>query len=224
LGNKLKEDIPFFKRTPYIVNNGITVINAVSSREKPSYKDGIVRILFLSNFDKTKGVIELLEGAKLLKNSGLNFKMQFIGQFYGQFTKNFFDDFLKTHDLSEKIEVIGPVYGNAKNPYFINNDIFVFPTKNDALPLVLLEAMQFGLPCISTFEGSIPDVIEDNVTGLLCKQRDVEDLANKIELLIRNKALREQMGKRGKERFDKLFTLERFEQNLCETFTKILKK
>jgi glycosyltransferase involved in cell wall biosynthesis len=226
LGNKLKEDIPFFKGTPYVVNNGIAVINDVFPKEKPSDKDGMARILFLSNFEKTKGVLDLLESAKLLKNKGLIFKVQCIGQFHGQFTKDFFNDFLEKNDLSKRIKIVGPIYGDAKNLYFTQSDMFVFPTyyKNEALPLVLLEAMQFGLPCISTYEGSIPDVIEDNITGLLCKQRDIEDLASKIELLIRNKELREQMGKRGKERFEKLFTLERFEQNLCDTFTKILEK
>jgi glycosyltransferase involved in cell wall biosynthesis len=224
LGNKLKDDIHFFKGTPYIVNNGIPVIKGVVSKQKKS--DEVVNILFLSNFDKTKGVMDLLECAKLLKEKKINFKIRLIGAFYEQFTKDFFSNYLKNNNLLNKIDVIGPVYGDAKKQYFIDSDIFVFPTyyKNEAMPLVLIEAMQFGLPCISTFEGCIPEIVEDNITGLLFKQRDVEDFANKLELLIKNKELREQMGKRGKERFDQFFTLEKFEQNICNTFIDILKK
>jgi glycosyltransferase involved in cell wall biosynthesis len=221
LGDKLKDDIHFFKGMPYIVNNGIPINSIVSKQKK---NDEMVNILFLSNFDKTKGVMELLECAKLLKEKKINFKIRLIGAFYEQFTKDFFSDYLKNNDLLNQIDVIGPVYGDAKYQYFADADIFIHPTRNDALPIVLLEAMQFGLPCISTFEGCIPEIVEDNITGLLFRQQDVEDFASKLELLIKNKELREQMGKKGKERFDQFFTLEKFEQNLCNTFIGILKK
>jgi glycosyltransferase involved in cell wall biosynthesis len=223
LGNKLTEDIYFFKGTPYIVNNGIPIINDIAQKQKRN--DDTVNILFLSNFIKSKGVLDLLESAKLLMGGGFMFKIQLIGQYRGNLTKEFFDDYINKNNLTNYVELIGPVYGDAKKQYFIDSDIFVFPTyyRNEAMPLVLLEAMQFGLPCISTFEGSIPEIIENNITGLLFKQRDVESFASKLELLIKDKELRVEMGKRGKERFDKFFTLEKFEQNLCNTFTEILK-
>jgi glycosyltransferase involved in cell wall biosynthesis len=226
LGNKLKEDIHFFKGTPYIVNNGIPIVNHVLSKQKKSEIDGIVRILYLSNFVKSKGVLDLLEAAKRLKSRKVTFKIQLIGAFHGQITKDFFNEYLQNNDLLNQIDVIGPIYGDAKNQYFIDSDIFVFPSyyKNEAMPLVLIEAMQYGLPCISTFEGCIPEIIEENITGLLFRQRDIEDFANKLELLIKNKEFRGQMGKKGKERFYQFFTLEKFEQNLCNTFTSILDK
>lgn len=45
--------------------------------------------------------------------------------------------------------------------------------------MVLLEAMEYGMPCISTFEGGIPSVLDDNKTGFLVQARDVQTLAEK---------------------------------------------
>jgi len=90
--------------------------------------------------------------------------------------------------------------------------------------LVLLEAMQFSLPVVSTFEGGIPDVVENGVTGFLVPQKDVEALAEKLELLIRNPELRKQMGEAGRKRYQEKFTLEKFENTLKDIIEQIIEK
>ena len=81
--------------------------------------------------------------------------------------------------------------------------------------------MQFSLPLISTYEGAIPEIIENNVNGYLIKQRDKVGLANKIQQLIENPSLRKSMEINGKEKFDREYTLSHFEQNMTEILTKI---
>lgn len=105
--------------------------------------------------------------------------------------------------------------------FFNNADMFVFPTyyPNECFPLVLLEAMQHGLPCISTDEGGISSIIEDGKTGLLVNRKDAEDLANKMEVLVKDATLRYRMGMAGKQRFDKLYTKENFEDRLSKILT-----
>ena len=74
--------------------------------------------------------------------------------------------------------------------------------------------MQFGLPVISTYEGAIPEIVENNKTGFLVEKKNPEELANKIEFLINNQDLRIKMGVAGKEKFYNQYTLEIFENNL----------
>ena len=81
--------------------------------------------------------------------------------------------------------------------------------------------MLFKLPVISTSEGAIPDIIDDNETGYLVNKQDSVDLANKIQQLIENPSLRKSMGRKGKEKFEREYTLSRFEQNMTEILTKI---
>lgn len=179
-------------------------------------KKAVPEILFLSNMMKGKGVFVLLEACKILHEKKLLFKMIFIGGWLDITEKEFFD-FVNAYNLQSCVSYEGKKYGDEKTKFFESVDIFVFPTyyHNEAFPLVNLEAMQFGLPIISTNEGGIPDEIKNNVTGLLVEKQNPTQLAEKIELLLNNEPLRKQMGYEGRKRFEELFTLNIFEKNLC---------
>lgn len=108
----------------------------------------------------------------------------------------------------------GKKYGADKEAFFSNADIFVFPTyyPNECFPLVLLEAMQHGLPCISTAEGGIPSIIDDGFNGILAERKDANDLAEKISLLMDNPQERVAMGNRGSNKYVLEFTTNAFEK------------
>lgn len=74
--------------------------------------------------------------------------------------------------------------------------------------------MEHGLPCISTTEGGIPGIVDDGKTGFLVPKHDVAALADKILLLLSNPDLRCKIGKAGREKFEKEFTLEVFENRM----------
>ena len=124
------------------------------------------------------------------------------------------------------MKYLGKKYGDDKQLVLSNAEIFAFPTHyaNECFPLVLLEAMAAGLPVISTFEGGIPDIIEEGITGFLLPQKDSEALAVKLELLIKNPELRQKMGKAGRLKFEKEFKFEMFEKRLKEILQKIVEK
>lgn len=106
--------------------------------------------------------------------------------------------------------------GKDKEAFLNAADIFVFPTfyHNECFPLVLLEAMEHGVACISTTEGGIPDIIDNGKTGFLVPKHDVAALADKILLLLSNPDLRCNMGKAGRVKFEKEFTLNVFENRM----------
>ena len=105
---------------------------------------------------------------------------------------------------------------------FKQSDIFVFPTEYECFPLVLLEAMQFGLPCISTVEGGIPNIIDDGYTGILIPKNNVDALERAIRKLATNPDVTTKMGERAKQKFDNQFTIEIFEQRLIDIFRQCL--
>ncbi|EXZ16445.1 glycosyltransferase, partial [Bacteroides fragilis] len=103
-----------------------------------------------------------------------------------------------------------------KEKYLREADLFVFPTyyNNECFPLVLLEAMEYSLPCISTNEGGITDIIEESKTGYIVEKQNPKILAQQIEYLLDHPELRKQMGQAGKNKFQKEFTLEKFEERM----------
>ena len=72
--------------------------------------------------------------------------------------------------------------------------MFVFPTRDDCLGVVVLEALHCGLPVVASSVGGIPDMIEDGVNGMLVEVDDPRDLANKINLLLDDNQLRTKLS------------------------------
>ena len=84
--------------------------------------------------------------------------------------------------------------------------------------------MQFGLPVVSTYEGAIPEIVDDGKTGLLVQKKNVEELAWKIELLIKDADFRLTLGEKARDKFLNNYTLTIFEKKMVETFNDILKQ
>lgn len=101
----------------------------------------------------------------------------------------------------------------------------MFPTyySGECFPLVLLEAMQHELPCISTNNGGIPDIIENEKTGLITQQKDCRSLADCIQDLLDNRQLRIEYGHNGYIQYKNKLTQKKFEQRLVSVLSRILK-
>ena len=222
LSKYLYNDIQSFVSESHvsICPNGIDFFDSkpkLFSSHKP------VKILFLSNLIETKGVFVLLEACSILQNKGFDFECDFIGS-EGDLNISQFDEKVNQLHLTDHVNYLGPKYGKEKQKMLSEADIFTFPTfySNECFPLVLLEAMSEGLPVVSTYEGGIPDIVEENVTGYLVPQRNIGDLALKLEALITNKDLRIKMGNAGRLKFEAEFKLSIFEHKIVEILSKII--
>lgn len=218
LSRYLYKDIETFvpESRIYICPNGI---KNTSTNAKPVAvrKDYPVRILFLSNLIETKGVFILLDACSVLQNKGVDFVCNFVGA-EGDLNVAQFNEKVIQNNLSDKVNYLGKKYGQDKQEIFSKSEIFSFPTyySNECFPLVLLEAMSEGLPIVSTYEGGIPDIVEEGVNGFLVPQQNVVALADKLETLICNSELRFKMGNANKFKFETQFKLEIFEQRITE--------
>lgn len=184
-------------------------------------------LVYLSNMVPTKGARVLLEAARLLAERGLNFRVRYAGNWGTdpQFQQDFLA-YIAAHGLDQRVHYLGPQYGEDKKRLLNSGAVFVLPTyfRNECFPLAVLEAMSCGLPVVSTFEGAIPDMVEDGATGLLVKQQDVVALADALEQLIRDPALRRRMGEAGRARYQAQYTLQAFENNFIGILRGILER
>ena len=80
---------------------------------------------------------------------------------------------------------------------FRTASIFVMPSYNEAFGEVFVEAMAYGIPCIGSDNGVMPELIQDNGVGFIVKTGDVDDLAAKIERLIVDIDLERELGERA---------------------------
>ena len=216
LSNRLYRDISKYvnKQNVLICPNGIPI---EAQNENIKAENSTLKLLFLSNMMKAKGVYDLLEACVILKQKSYNFRCDFVGK-WADITEASFLNHVNECQIDDIVEAHGAKYGEDKSDYFNNTDIFIFPTfyENECFPLVLLEAMQNGLPIVTTNEGGIPDIVDDGITGFIVEKQNPELLANKIEELILKPELRKKMGEAGKQKFEKQYTLEHFERRMCE--------
>lgn len=219
LHNDISKYVPFSE--VYICPYGIVEHEVNSNLVKSHHPN----ILFLSNLIESKGVVVLLEACKILMNKNIDFYCNFIGS-EGDIDRNKFDLIVSRLGIKSKVSYLGRKVGEEKNNYLKRADIFVFPTYYhfETFGLVNLEAMQYGLPVISTNEGGIPDIVENGKTGFLVRKNDPEHLADMLEILVQDKDLRLKMGEAGKVKFHKEYTIDVFENRLSEILSDILDK
>lgn len=213
LSKHLKKDLTsVYEREPFVVNNGIPLVTTDAALVKDSASE-TVKLLYLSNFARSKGVFVLLKALSLLHRKGRRFTASIVGN-PADVTKEEIERFVSENGLSQLVTVEDAKYGQEKYVAFMNADIFIHPTLNDAFPLVILEAMQFQLPVISTFEGAIPEIVDHERTGFLVAKGDGDELHKKIEYLMLNPQIMEAMGRAGRNKFLSTYTADIMEVNL----------
>ena len=222
LSESLYTDITKYvaKEDVFFCPNGIPDTN--DFKNKTSVKNKIPQFLFLSNLIESKGVYILLQALEILKNQGFKFHCSIVGG-EGDISSAQLNTRIKNQKLENYITYLGKKYNEEKWDVFHSSDAFVFPTyyHNECFPLVLLEAMMFGLPILSTDEGGIPDIIKHNETGLIVEKMNPVALTKRMKQFIDNPELAKQMGKKGRSRFLEHYTLEVFEKRLVHILNQI---
>ena len=175
-----------------------------------------VNLLFLSNLIPSKGVYVLLDACRILKDKGLDFQCNFVGGETKEIDRTRFEAEVQRRGLEGMVRYEGPKYGEEKEKYWRSSDVFVQPTFEDCFPLTIVEAMQHGLPVVSTTEGAVPDMVADGVNGFVCERKEVSGLAVALERLITDASLRMRMGEEGYRIYKDKFTLEKFEERFAE--------
>lgn len=106
--------------------------------------------------------------------------------------------------------------------YYGIMDIFALASEREAFGLVNAEAMLCGLPVVATRVGGIPDVVVDDETGILVPPRDPKCMAEGIQRLRDDHAMRAQMGTAGKVRARTLFSADRYATEVHELYQRLL--
>ncbi|MEY2441025.1 MAG: hypothetical protein QOJ46_451 [bacterium] len=102
-------------------------------------------------------------------------------------------------------------------------DVLVHPSRIDAFPTALLEALAAGVPAVATAVGGIPEIVEDGRTGVLVgASADGAALAAALEPLLADRALRGQLAAWGRERFAARYSAARWAQNLRGLYDDVL--
>ena len=201
----------------YVIPNGIDF----DEIQKIEVEDRLKHpaILLMGTYSIKKGIDILLNTIPIIRKEIPNLYVYIAGK-SGSNDDNL-KQLAKELNIEENVNFLGFVSGEEKYAYYKSADIYVHPSRYEPFGVVLLEAMACGKPIVASRVGGIPFVVEDGKTGLLFKSENVEELAEKVMLLLRNKELRVKMGKAGRVRA-KLFTWERSAEMTVEVYKEVI--
>ncbi|SEN61420.1 glycosyltransferase family 4 protein [Paenibacillus sp. OV219] len=160
-------------------------------------------VLYLSNFIKTKGYLEVLELAKIEQkriDSGekRKFHFHFAGKFFRSEEREFFLEFIDDNGLSNVITYHGEVKGTQKKELLKMCDIFTLITRypNEGQPISIIEAMGNGMTIVTTNHAGIPDLVKNGENGIVVtetEQQKLSELYNRLycnqETMINNRTV-----------------------------------
>jgi glycosyltransferase involved in cell wall biosynthesis len=172
-------------------------------------------ILFTGVLIPSKGVWVLLQAFGQLLERGVDARLQLMGKWGDAAFERACRDFAAGLG-GGRVEFLGVRKDLDKCAHFAACDIFCFPSHFEAesFGLVLVEAMQFAKPVVSTLWRGIPSVVQDGVNGFLVPTQDPAAVADRLEVLARDPELRERMGAEGRRIFLRDLTLEAFHRNM----------
>jgi glycosyltransferase involved in cell wall biosynthesis len=158
----------------------------------PAKYDNIATLIIVARLYSQKNHKLLLEAFSIAIKECKNIQLRIVGR--GPL-KNKLIEYASNLGIYEKTEFLGQ---RSDIPYLLkSSDIFVLSSLWEGLPLSVLEAMAAGLPIISTDVGGVKDIVKDN--GILVESDNAEKLYEAIIKLVKNSALREEMGKKSLE-------------------------
>jgi glycosyltransferase involved in cell wall biosynthesis len=220
------DDGAFLKaKKEFIVPNGIAD-HAVGFKPKPpstTTGKSPCRILYVGALKETKGLMVLIEACGLLKERGLDFTLQAVGEFESSAFQEAVAAKVTQYKLENMVMFLGVLTGDAKFQQYVSADIFCYPTyfESETFGIALLEAMQFSLPVVATGWRGVQSVVRDGVTGFLVPIKDSDALADKLASLIANPGLRTEMSAKSREIFLQEYTIEKFHENMENVFVSV---
>lgn len=175
----------------------------------------------ISRLSPGKGHIEVVRAAKNLDNQIKGLKFIFVGssekdeEYFEVELKKMINEFL----LNEYFIFTG--FRKDVPEFLATFDAFLFPSRDEAFGIALIEAMAMGKPNIVCKAGGVLDIVVENETSLLFERGDIETLTNHIINLKNNKTLRMKLGKCSSERA-KDFSLEKYQIQIDKLYSNLL--
>ncbi len=173
-----------------------------------------LRIIYLSNLMKEKGIVELLDALEELNNS----KIPFEAKIAGHIPKDA-HDLLDKMDKIENLEYVGVVQKEAKTDLLCWGNVFSLPTyySMEGQPISIIESMGFGNVILTTKHAGIPDICTEK-NGVFVEKRNASSIFEQLEYLSNNLSWINEVGVYNMKQAQALYTEEAFVQGVLKIF------
>lgn len=198
-----------------ILSSGIELKNITQRAKRNNHN---FTFICVARLVYEKGIINLIEAARICANKGYSFKYQIVGPLEEN-SKKLNETILKQYDdivdrLGSRTDVMD---------LLVKADAFILPTFREGFSRVLLEAAAVGLPCITTNVPGVGEIVRHEKEGLIAEVRNSESLASAMIRLATNKPLADEFAQNALKRVE-LFSLETVAKQYITIFNRLIEQ
>jgi glycosyltransferase involved in cell wall biosynthesis len=180
--------------------------------------DGVFRVICVGRLAPLKAHRILIEACARLVSAGWKLNLHLVGS--GPDLAPL-QQFARSSGMEKNVVFEGSRNQDEVIALYRRADVFALASFAEGVPVVLMEAMAMGIPCVATWVNGVPELIRNNEEGLLVAPSDVDGLAQAIEKLLKSQELRQQVGSAGRHRVLQSYELQTNTARLAETFRKV---
>ncbi|MCR2087771.1 glycosyltransferase [Campylobacter upsaliensis] len=175
-------------------------------------------VLFLGRFSKEKGVLRLIDIWKKVQEEAKcrEWNLVFVGD---GVLKEAMQDKINKLNLNDTIIIKG--FTNDVEKEYLSASIYAMSSYNEGLPMVLIESASYALPSVAFDIAGLSDIIENEKSGFLIEDGNLQEFAKKLQLLMRDENLRKTMGENAKIHTKKYFSKELVLQKWQDLFASL---
>ena len=171
-------------------------------------------VVNIASVERRKGQDVLLESIAMLPDDiRSQFEVYLVGRALEQ---TYYRALAKRFKNLKNVHFVGEVNHPTALAYLQAADVFALPSRDEVLPLILLEAMALGKGIVVSRVGGIAEVIEHGINGLLVEPANVRVLAQSLELLYNNREVLAQLGSQAQTTYTERLTLTHFGQEFSQ--------
>ncbi|WP_455672671.1 glycosyltransferase family 4 protein [Phocaeicola sp.] len=190
-----------------LIKKGTVIFNSAARQtniEKPiKHSINTKKIITVSGLNPSKNLTVLIEAMRILKEKDKNIHLDILGDGpLREALQNKIDQYCLRSNIT--------LHGFSDNviEFLDASSIYVHPANNEGFGIAVVEAMQRYCAIIVSDEGALPEIITNNIDGLIAKANDCKDWANKIELLLNNQHLVDMLGEEAYKTVINKFSLD----------------
>lgn len=219
--SNIESDNTCFKCKKIIETNGIDISGLVH-RKKNSDE---INLTYIGRLDPYhKGLDIMLMAINNTKNILLESKVKI--RIYGPNDENYLKKIIpsiKEYDLKDIVTINPPVKDNEKINVLLDTDIFIQTSRFEGMPMGILEAMSFGIPCLVTEGTRIGTFIGDNNAGW-CVETSVQGVSNGLVKMLSDKNKWDEMGTSALKKVKSKFSWDVVARNTLNSYKKFINK
>lgn len=193
----------------------------VIEKEKLKFSSSKKHLLYIGKIEERRNILFLIDILSKVIKKNKNVDLILIGKGEKEYIE-MVKKYIKDLNLENYVIYIEKVEQKDLKYVYKQSNIFLLPTKYEIFGMVLLEAMYFGLPTITTLNGGSSTIIDNNVNGYIYNETEIEKWIKTINYLLEQKEKQLEIGKNAKKTIEEKYLWNKLSKEFTRVYSEVL--